>query len=160
MASILPIRAARTVSCSACRSFINPASAPSLLPRRGISTTSPRSEAEEQSVEENSENTPRWAQTPPRAKAPFSLRLHSKRPEFFVNHDPLRLDQFYIGMLGDGGHKVLSEEVKWLAITHKSFDQGRRGFNDRLAFLGMYSFGSPRPLVFFPSAARWLITCQ
>jgi len=31
---------------------------------------------------------------------------------------------------------MLTEEVKWLAITHKSFDQGRRGFNDRLSFLG------------------------
>ena len=25
---------------------------------------------------------------------------------------------------------------QWLAVTHKSFDHGRRGFNDRLAFLG------------------------
>jgi large subunit ribosomal protein L15 len=25
---------------------------------------------------------------------------------------------------------------QWLAITHKSFDHGRRGFNDKLAFLG------------------------
>jgi len=41
-------------------------------------------------------------------------------------------------MLGEGGEKVLSEEVKWLAVTHKSFDQGRRGFNDRLAFVGGY----------------------
>lgn len=31
---------------------------------------------------------------------------------------------------------MLTDEVKWLAITHKSFDQGRRGFNDRLAFFG------------------------
>jgi len=31
---------------------------------------------------------------------------------------------------------MLTEEVKWLAITHKSFDQGRRGFNDRLAYMG------------------------
>jgi len=31
---------------------------------------------------------------------------------------------------------VLPEEIKWLAVTHKSFDQGRRGFNDRLAFFG------------------------
>jgi len=31
---------------------------------------------------------------------------------------------------------VLPEDVKWLAITHKSFDQGRRGFNERLAVLG------------------------
>lgn len=39
-------------------------------------------------------------------------------------------------MLGKDGDKLLSEDVKWLAVTHKSFDQGRRGFNDRLAFLG------------------------
>lgn len=32
---------------------------------------------------------------------------------------------------------MLSEEIKWLAVTHKSFDQGRRGYNDRLALLGM-----------------------
>jgi large subunit ribosomal protein L15 len=32
---------------------------------------------------------------------------------------------------------VLDEEAKWLAVTHKSFDHGRRGFNDRLAYLGM-----------------------
>lgn len=25
---------------------------------------------------------------------------------------------------------------QWLAVTHKSFDHARRGFNDRLAFLG------------------------
>lgn len=31
---------------------------------------------------------------------------------------------------------MLTDEVKWLAVTHKSFDHGRRGFNDRLAFLG------------------------
>lgn len=48
------------------------------------------------------------------------------------------LDKFYIEFLGPGGDKMLSEEVKWLAVTHKSFDQGRRGFNDRLAFLGKW----------------------
>jgi len=32
---------------------------------------------------------------------------------------------------------MLSEEVKWLAITHRSFDQGRRGFNDRLTNMGI-----------------------
>ena len=31
---------------------------------------------------------------------------------------------------------MLSDETKWLCVTHKSFDHGRRGFNDRLAFLG------------------------
>jgi large subunit ribosomal protein L15 len=54
-----------------------------------------------------------------------------------VNSDPALLDQFYIRMLGNGGDKVLSDELKWLVVTHKSFDQGRRGFNDRLAFIGM-----------------------
>jgi large subunit ribosomal protein L15 len=49
------------------------------------------------------------------------------------------LDRFYIKFLGRGGDEVLTDEVKWLAITHKSFDQGRRGFNDRLAYLGMFS---------------------
>jgi large subunit ribosomal protein L15 len=43
-------------------------------------------------------------------------------------------------MLGNGGDQVLSDELKWLAVTHKSFDQGRRGFNDRLAFLGTEDF--------------------
>lgn len=33
---------------------------------------------------------------------------------------------------------MLSDEVKWLAVTHKSFDHGRRGFNDRLAYIGMW----------------------
>jgi dsRNA-specific ribonuclease len=42
----------------------------------------------------------------------------------------------YIRMLGQGGDSMLSDEVKWLAVTHKSFDHARRGFNDRLAFLG------------------------
>ena len=27
-------------------------------------------------------------------------------------------------------------KLQWLAVTHKSFDHARRGFNDRLAFLG------------------------
>lgn len=53
-----------------------------------------------------------------------------------INSDPNKLDQVYIQFLGKGGEKVLNEETKWLAVTHKSFDHGRRGFNDRLSFLG------------------------
>lgn len=68
--------------------------------------------------------------------APFRTRPLPKGPVFRVNEDPRRLDDAYIRMLGPGGDKVLSDEVKWLAVTHKSFDHGRRGFNDRLAFLG------------------------
>ena len=54
-----------------------------------------------------------------------------------VNSDPAVLDDMYNRLLGPGGSKMLPDELKWLAVTHKSFDQGRRGFNDRLALLGM-----------------------
>lgn len=53
-----------------------------------------------------------------------------------MNKDPRRLDEMYSRFLGRDGPKLLSEESKWLAVTHKSFDHGRRGFNDRLAYLG------------------------
>ncbi|KAF9894877.1 hypothetical protein FE257_004498 [Aspergillus nanangensis] len=133
MASMLSTRAVRsTLSCSACRSVAVPSavvSSATLLPRRALSTST-----EETPVDYT--DKPRWSYTPPSAKAPFSLRFDSKRREFPVNSDPKVLDQFYIRMLGNDGEKVLSDEVKWLAVTHKSFDQGRRGFNDRLAFLG------------------------
>ncbi|KAG6355975.1 hypothetical protein INS49_015360 [Diaporthe citri] len=43
---------------------------------------------------------------------------------------------FYERFLGRNGSKLLPEEIKWLAVTHKSFDFGRRGFNTRLAYYG------------------------
>ncbi|KKK17425.1 hypothetical protein ARAM_005171 [Aspergillus rambellii] len=141
MASLLPIRVVRTTtsSCSACLSLTSAATpttrlagAAAPLFRRNLSTPS----EQQQTPPAEYSDKPRWSYTPPRAKAPFSLRLNSKRREFPVNSDPKVLDQFYIRMLGEDGDKVLSDEVKWLAVTHKSFDQGRRGFNDRLAFLG------------------------
>ncbi|KAK4991642.1 hypothetical protein LTR50_001650 [Elasticomyces elasticus] len=67
---------------------------------------------------------------------PFRTRTNPKQPTFHINDDPARLDQAYRNMLGRDGDQLFSEEVKWLAVTHKSFDQGRRGFNDRLAYLG------------------------
>ncbi|PYH92228.1 RNase III domain protein [Aspergillus ellipticus CBS 707.79] len=130
MASFFSTRAVRTASCSACRSFARPSAVEAaLLPRRGLSTST-----EEAPVDYT--DKPRWSYTPPRTKAPFSLRLNSRRPDFPVNADPTTLDRFYISLLGPEGDKMLSEETKWLAVTHKSFDQGRRGFNDRLAFIG------------------------
>lgn len=69
--------------------------------------------------------------------APYRIRPR-RGPEFEVNNDPRRLDDAYSRMLGPGGDKVLSDEVKWLAVTHKSFDHGRQGFNDRLAYLGVF----------------------
>lgn len=74
--------------------------------------------------------------------APFRIRPQAKGGVFKVNEDPKRLDDAYVRMLGPGGDKVLGDEVKWLAVTHKSFDHGRRGFNDRLAYLGMLQWPS------------------
>jgi hypothetical protein len=69
--------------------------------------------------------------------APFRIRPEAQGGVLKVNEDPKRLDEAYIKMLGPGGDKVLGDEVKWLAVTHKSFEHGKRGFNDRLAYLGM-----------------------
>lgn len=89
-------------------------------------------------VETSADSRPRWSFTPPLAKAPFSLSRPKdpRRSEWKVNDDPAVLDRFYEGFLGPKGPEMLPEELKWQAVTHKSFDQGRRGFNDRLAYLG------------------------
>lgn len=81
---------------------------------------------------------PRWSQTPEGMKAPLQLDFakSARNKIWAVNNDPTRLDEVYNRLLGPGGSKMLPEELKWLAVTHKSFDQGRRGFNDRLALLG------------------------
>lgn len=70
----------------------------------------------------------------------FSLNLvkDPRRKQWMVNSDPAKLDAFYDAFLGQGGSRMLSEETKWLAVTHKSFDYGRRGYNTRLAFLGTF----------------------
>ena len=79
---------------------------------------------------------PRWQQTPPRMTAPYRSKPPVMDNEFEVNEDPVRLNRVYENVLGRGGDRMLTEEVKWLAVTHKSFDHGRRGYNDRLSFLG------------------------
>lgn len=83
---------------------------------------------------------PRWQQTPRGMSMPVRIRSKPKNNEWTCNSDPRKLDAMYVRLLGEGGEKLLSEEAKWLAITHKSFDQGRRGFNDRLSYLGMLLF--------------------
>ena len=98
-----------------------------------FSTTTPSRAPE---LDSDAADRPRWQQTPPRMTAPFRTRPMPKGPVFTVNEDPRRLDDAYTKMLGSGGDQMLTDEVKWLAVTHKSFDHGRRGFNDRLAFLG------------------------
>jgi large subunit ribosomal protein L15 len=74
---------------------------------------------------------------------PFRVRPKPKNNEWVCNEDPAKVDAMYRRLLGDSGDLLLTEEVKWLAITHKSFDQGRRGFNDRLSYLGTYLLWSP-----------------
>ncbi|KAK8153924.1 ribonuclease-III-like-domain-containing protein [Phyllosticta citrichinensis] len=81
-------------------------------------------------------NVPRWKQTPKAMVAPVRLRPINPRNVWKVVEDPVALDEVYKRILGEKGPKLLPEEVKWLAVTHKSFDHGRRGHNDRLAFLG------------------------
>ncbi|KAK0663384.1 hypothetical protein DIS24_g1343 [Lasiodiplodia hormozganensis] len=81
-------------------------------------------------------DVPRWKQTPRAMTAPVRLRPIKPGNEWKVNEDPRKLDDAYTRMLGGHGDTFLSEEIKWLAVTHKSFDHGRRGFNDRLAYLG------------------------
>lgn len=100
---------------------------------RQFSISRPRKDAE---YETEGEQRPRWSYTPERMKAPYSYRIKDTTKAWECNSDPKRLDRLYINFLGRGGDKVLTDEIKWLAITHKSFDQGRRGFNDRLAFYG------------------------
>lgn len=75
-------------------------------------------------------------------KAPVRLRGPDFDPDATVNSNPKKLDEFYTRMLGNSGSNMLSDEVKWQAVTHKSFDQGRRPFNDRLAYLGMRQLNS------------------
>ena len=72
-----------------------------------------------------------------KAPIPMDFAKNPVNKIWVVNNDPEVLDSMYNKLLGPGGSKMLPEEVKWLAVTHKSFDQGRRGFNDRLALMGM-----------------------
>jgi len=69
-------------------------------------------------------------------RAPHRIRPKLDQDTFICNSDPNVLNSFYTRILGEDGASVLPEDVKWLAITHKSFDQGRRGFNERLSVLG------------------------
>jgi large subunit ribosomal protein L15 len=101
---------------------------------RQISVSSRAEDAQSESSQDG--RPPRWSYTPKAMIAPFQTSIKNSNKAWVCNTDPERLDAFYIKFLGRGGDKVLTEEIKWLAVTHKSFDQGRRGFNDRLAFFG------------------------
>lgn len=113
-----------------------------LLPRsaraRNLNISSARPDEEERYGNRGRElrTGPRWQSTPPRMMAPVRSKPPVANNDFAVNEDPERLDKVYDRMLGNEGCNMLTDEVKWLAVTHKSFDHGRRGFNDRLNFLG------------------------
>lgn len=68
----------------------------------------------------------------PQPRTPFAIR---RRETFVVNDDPKKLDAAYEKILGED--TKLPAEIKWQAVTHKSFDHGRQPFNEKLAFLGM-----------------------
>ena len=105
---------------------------------RNLTTSSARRDEEERYGNRGRElrTGPRWQSTPPRMMAPIRSKPPVANNDFPVNEDPERLDKVYDRILGRGGRNMLTEEVKWLAVTHKSFDHGRRGFNDRLTYLG------------------------
>lgn len=87
-------------------------------------------------IDTEAADRPRWQATPRAMIAPVRTRPLPENNDFAVNSDPAVLNDFYVRLLGPGGDKALTEETRWLAVTHKSFDHGRRGFNDRLAYLG------------------------
>ncbi|KAI2466690.1 ribonuclease-III-like-domain-containing protein [Annulohypoxylon bovei var. microspora] len=123
-------RSAARLARQAIRAGRNQSIAPSYRPASSFSTSATRpSELEDR---------PRWSYTPEKMKAPFSPHITKdpSRSVWVVNEDPQKLDEVLNNILGRDGERMLPEELKWLAVTHKSFDQGRRGFNDRLAFLG------------------------
>ncbi|KAI2643210.1 RNase III domain-containing protein [Xylaria nigripes] len=101
---------------------------------RTFATSAPRPS------EEAATEAPRWSYTPERMKAPFPIGTGPKRyvakTPWLVNEDPKKLDNALNTFLGCDGDRLLSDDLKWLAVTHKSFDQARRGFNDRIGFLG------------------------
>ena len=104
--------------------------------RTSIQQFSATSYRAEEQYENERAARPRWSYTPQKMTAPYPIHIKDPEKAWNCNSDPAKLDRFYIKFLGRGGDSVLTEEAKWLAITHKSFDQGRRGFNDRLAFFG------------------------
>lgn len=145
----LPLREAsrpalRTVSplrpftCSSCLSQQEPLDH---LPSSTQAQLQPRNERSQHAASQHpgpvpQRRLPRWAATPERMRAPVSLHQNLPANRYNVNESPERLDRAYNNVFGPEGPDLLTAEVKWLAVTHKSFDQGRRGYNDRLAYLG------------------------
>ncbi|KAL2265932.1 hypothetical protein VTJ83DRAFT_5284 [Remersonia thermophila] len=135
-------------------------------PRRLMQATRPLSSSSTARSPEASESAtgqqqerPRWSYTPERMKGPgFSINpvKNPSRTIWHNNEDPAKLDAMYNRLLGSKGPDMLPDEIKWLAVTHKSFDQGRRGFNTRLAYFGrlILSLETTRHIMISPAPAR------
>lgn len=130
-ASPSPLQGALKACITQCCRKIRPRPATMIQKPAFSTSTRTRLEADTEQAER-----PRWRHTPPAMAAPVRTRPLPKQTPFVVNDKEEVLNDAYIRMLGKGGDQMLPEEIKWLTVTHKSFDHGRRGFNDRLAFLG------------------------
>ncbi|KAK3360454.1 ribonuclease-III-like-domain-containing protein [Lasiosphaeria hispida] len=136
-------------------------SALTAAPVRPFSSTIARSFEYDAEPEQN--QRPRWSYTPEKMKGPgFSINIvkDPRRKEWSCNEDPAVLDAMYNRLLGPQGEKMLPDEIKWLAITHKSFDQGRRGFNTRLAYYGRHilAFEATRSILVSPAGLSETVT--
>jgi large subunit ribosomal protein L15 len=137
-------RSAVSATCKAlrrCNTSAQSVSQRLAQPLRQLSTSAARNTEAAEAVETAAEQQvrPRWSYTPERMKGPgFSINVvkDPSRTVWHNNEDPAKLDAMYNRLLGSKGDRMLPDEIKWLAITHKSFDQGRRGFNTRLAYFG------------------------
>lgn len=68
---------------------------------------------------------------------PKAVAHTRERQPYAVNDSTDALDAMYVRLLGSDGHKLLSEDVKWQCVTHKSFDHAMQPYNEKLAFYGM-----------------------
>jgi hypothetical protein len=132
--------------------FLRPRSL-NFVPNRQIIPSSQRClHSEQQQIEPSSEQQPeertyerkptrlpyatkRFHNARPQPRAPYPVRA---RKYFAVNDDPKVLNEMYLKLFGKDMR--LPEEVKWQAVTHKSFDHGRQPYNAKLKFLGRASF--------------------
>ena len=74
----------------------------------------------------------RYQNVRPQPLAPFSVRV---RQPYIVNDSPKKLDAMYRELFGTDKFN-LPDDLKWQAVTHKSFDHGRQPYNEKLMFMG------------------------
>lgn len=135
--SLRPLRASTSTIITArppCRASHGLARHPTALRERDDPLNEPVSERDLETAR------PRWSYTPPAMMRRHDFSLNPikdpRRAIWHVNEDPAKLEDFYERFLGRHGSRMLPEELRWLAVTHKSFDYGRRGFNTKLAYFG------------------------